>query len=176
VEQRALTIHRDQHFLSRNALLSCTTAPIFNERGELAAALDVSSCRADLTEGFAQLIATAVMDAAQRIEAENFRLAFPKSRSSRPPTIAAARPCWRSILTILSSGRRAARALRLASPRLRSRGRCRFLTSSPARLPTATPSTRPSGRFSCGRSRVQAAMSPERRGASACRVRRCIEG
>ena len=80
VEQRALTIHRDQHFLSRNALLSCTTAPIFNERGELAAALDVSSCRADLTEGFVQLIATAVMDAAQRIEAENFRLAFPKSR------------------------------------------------------------------------------------------------
>jgi transcriptional regulator of acetoin/glycerol metabolism len=80
VEQRALTIHRDQHFLSRNALLSCTTAPIFNERGELAAALDVSSCRADVTEGFVQLIATAVSDAAQRIEAENFRLAFPEAR------------------------------------------------------------------------------------------------
>ena len=27
VEQRALTIHRDQHFYARNALLSCTTAP-----------------------------------------------------------------------------------------------------------------------------------------------------
>ncbi len=80
VEQRALTIHRDQHFLSRNALLSCTTAPIFNERGELAAALDVSSCRADLTEGFVQLIATAVSDAAQRIESETFRLAFPSAR------------------------------------------------------------------------------------------------
>jgi transcriptional regulator of acetoin/glycerol metabolism len=80
VEQRALTIHRDQHFLARNALMSCTTAPIFDEHGELAAALDVSSCRADLTEGFVQLIAIAVADAARRIEAENFRLAFPSAR------------------------------------------------------------------------------------------------
>src|SRR5688572_13644346 len=51
VEQRALTIHRDQHFFSRNTLLSCTTAPIYDHEGNLAAALDVSSCRADLTEG-----------------------------------------------------------------------------------------------------------------------------
>ncbi len=80
VEQRALTIHRDQHFFTRNALLSCSCAPIFDEHGELAAALDVSSCRADLTEGFVRLIATATADAARFIEAENFRLAFPKAR------------------------------------------------------------------------------------------------
>ncbi len=79
-EQRAVTIDRDQHFFARNVLLTCTTAPIYNERGELAAALDVSSCRADLTEGFAKLIATAVSDAARAIEAENFRLAFPRAR------------------------------------------------------------------------------------------------
>ena len=85
VEQRALTIHRDQHFLARNALLSCTTAPIFDEHGELAAALDVSSCRADLTEGFVHLIAVAVADAARRIEAENFRLAFAKARIVMAP-------------------------------------------------------------------------------------------
>lgn len=87
VEQRALTIHRDQHFFARNALLSCTTAPIFDEHGELAAALDVSSCRADLTEGFVQLIAMAVADAARRIEAENFRSAFPKARIVIAPAI-----------------------------------------------------------------------------------------
>ena len=80
VEQRALTIHCDQHFFTRNSGLSCTSAPIFDEHGELAAALDVSSCRADLTEGFVRLIATAVGDAARFIEAENFRLAFPKAR------------------------------------------------------------------------------------------------
>jgi transcriptional regulator of acetoin/glycerol metabolism len=80
VEQRPLTIHRDQHFFTRNTDLSCTTAPIFNHEGRLAAALDVSSCRADLTEAFVGLIAVAVQDAARRIEAETFRLAFPAAR------------------------------------------------------------------------------------------------
>src|SRR5271166_4603696 len=80
VEQRAVTIDRDQHFFTRNALLSCTTGPIFDEHGDLAAAIDVSSCRADLTEGFRRLIGIAVADAARAVEAENFRLAFPDAR------------------------------------------------------------------------------------------------
>jgi transcriptional regulator of acetoin/glycerol metabolism len=84
-EQRALTIHRDQHFFSRNTLLSCTTAPIYDHEGNLAAALDVSSCRADLTEGFVQLIAMAVGDAARSIEAENFRSAFAGARIMLAP-------------------------------------------------------------------------------------------
>ncbi|MBZ9725856.1 GAF domain-containing protein [Mesorhizobium sp. CO1-1-11] len=79
-ERRALTIHRDQHFYARNMLLSCTTAPIFDHEGNLAAALDVSSCRADLTEAFTNLISMAVADAARRIEAENFRRAFTRAR------------------------------------------------------------------------------------------------
>ncbi|RWX62373.1 sigma-54-dependent Fis family transcriptional regulator [Mesorhizobium sp. M4B.F.Ca.ET.089.01.1.1] len=79
-EQRALTIHRDQHFFSRNTLLSCTTAPVYDHEGNLAAALDVSSCRSDLTEGFVQLIAVAVGDAARRIEAENFRMVYSNAR------------------------------------------------------------------------------------------------
>ncbi len=77
VEQRTLTIHRDQHFHTRNTPLSCTAAPVYDHEGNLAAALDVSSGRADLTEGFVNLIAVAVADAARRIEAENFRRAFP---------------------------------------------------------------------------------------------------
>ncbi|ESX99688.1 helix-turn-helix domain-containing protein [Mesorhizobium sp. LNJC405B00] len=80
VEQRVLTIHRDQHFHTRNTGLSCTTAPIYDHRGDLVAALDVSSCRADLTEIFSNLISMAVVDAARRIEAENFKMAFPKAR------------------------------------------------------------------------------------------------
>lgn len=79
-EQRTLTVHRDQHFFSRNTLLSCSTAPIFDHEGRLVAALDVSSCRNDLTEELAGLVAMAVSDAARRIEAENFRLAFSRSR------------------------------------------------------------------------------------------------
>jgi len=80
VEQRPLTVHRAQHFFARNALLSCSTAPVFDERGRLAAALDVSSCRDDHTEGFARLVALAVVETARRIEAELFRQAFPKAR------------------------------------------------------------------------------------------------
>lgn len=80
VEHRALTIHRDQHFYSRNARLSCTAAPLYDHEGHLVGALDVSSCRADLIESFINLIATAVIDAATRIEAECFRLAYPRSR------------------------------------------------------------------------------------------------
>jgi transcriptional regulator of acetoin/glycerol metabolism len=79
-EKRALTIHRDQHFFTRNIDLSCTTAPIFDHEGRLAAALDVSSCRADLTEGFVGLISLAVNEAVRRIEADGFRMAFPKER------------------------------------------------------------------------------------------------
>ena len=79
-EQRALTIHRDQHFRSKNTALSCTVAPIFDHRGRLIAAIDVSSARWDLTEDFVKLISVAVVDAARRVEAENFRLAFPKAR------------------------------------------------------------------------------------------------
>jgi transcriptional regulator of acetoin/glycerol metabolism len=79
-EHRTLTIHRDQHFYSRNALLSCTTAPLYDHEGHLVGALDVSSCRSDLIESFINLIATAVIDAAARIEAECFRLAHPRAR------------------------------------------------------------------------------------------------
>lgn len=80
VEQRALTIHRDQHFFARNTALSCSTAPIYDHEGNIAAALDVSSCRAELTEGFVNLIGLAVRDAARRIEADNFRQAFSGAR------------------------------------------------------------------------------------------------
>ena len=75
-----LTIHREEHFHTRNTGLSCTVAPIHDHRGRLAAALDVSSCRDDLTEDFARLIAATVADAARRIEARNFRTAFPGAR------------------------------------------------------------------------------------------------
>ncbi len=78
-EQRVLTIHRDQHFHTRNIGLSCTVAPLFDSAGRLAGALDVSSCRSGL-EGLTGLIERAVTDAARRIEARAFREAFPGAR------------------------------------------------------------------------------------------------
>jgi transcriptional regulator of acetoin/glycerol metabolism len=79
-EGRPVSIHRDQHFFTRNTALSCTSAPIHDHEARLAAVLDVSSCRADLTEALLGLIAHAVQDAARRIEGEAFRLAFPDAR------------------------------------------------------------------------------------------------
>ncbi|MET3664392.1 GAF domain-containing protein [Caulobacter sp. 1776] len=78
-EQRVLTIHRDQHFHTRNIGLSCTVAPLFDPRGRLAGALDVSSCRPGL-EGLSSLVERIAADAARRIEIRAFREAFPKAR------------------------------------------------------------------------------------------------
>lgn len=80
VEQRPLTIDRDQHFFTRNTLLSCTAVPIYDHDGRFAGVLDVSSCRADRTDAFANLIALAAGEAAKRIEADLFRSAFAHAR------------------------------------------------------------------------------------------------
>ena len=79
-ESRPLTIHRDQHFLTRNIGLSCTVAPIFDAGGRLAGALDVSTCRSDLTPSMLKLIAAATGDAAHRIEASHFRETYRHAR------------------------------------------------------------------------------------------------
>ena len=42
IAQRPVMIHRTDHFLAQNTQLTCSAAPIFNMRGELLAALDIS--------------------------------------------------------------------------------------------------------------------------------------
>jgi transcriptional regulator of acetoin/glycerol metabolism len=79
-ERRPVIVHRDQHFRSRHTGLSCMGAPVFGATGELAAILDLSSWRADLSESYARLIAMTVNDAARRIEREVFRAAFVGAR------------------------------------------------------------------------------------------------
>ncbi len=41
-EQRPVTVHQDEHYLSRNIGLSCAAAPMFDHEGELVAVLDAS--------------------------------------------------------------------------------------------------------------------------------------
>ncbi|WP_068118509.1 GAF domain-containing protein [Tropicimonas marinistellae] len=79
-EQRRLIIHRDEHFYARNTAMSCIDAPIFGSNGEIVAALDISSARADQTEGFNRLIGAQVTQTARAIEEANFRAAFPEAR------------------------------------------------------------------------------------------------
>jgi transcriptional regulator of acetoin/glycerol metabolism len=47
VTGRPLTVHRTDHFRSKNADLSCTVAPVFDPDGAFAAVLDVSTARPD---------------------------------------------------------------------------------------------------------------------------------
>ena len=79
-EGRSVVIHRDQHFLSQNTRLSCTTAPIRDHTGRIAAALDISTCRDDANEMTMSILSQAVRDAAARIEAGLFRRAFSAAR------------------------------------------------------------------------------------------------
>lgn len=79
-EERPVIIHRGEHFFARNTSMSCIDAPIFGPDGEVIGALDVSSARADQTEGMNRLIAASVLQAARQIEAETFRASFPKAR------------------------------------------------------------------------------------------------
>ncbi len=79
-EERAVTIHRDQHFMAKNIAMSCIDAPIFGAHGELLAALDVSSARVDQTEAINDLIFAMVVETARKIEIENFRAAYATSR------------------------------------------------------------------------------------------------
>lgn len=77
---RLVIIHRDEHFLSRNTGMSCIDAPIYGPEGQVIAALDVSSARADQTEHLNAMIAATVSQAARQIETAWFRQAFPGAR------------------------------------------------------------------------------------------------
>ncbi len=79
-EGRQVIIHRDEHFLSRNTAMSCLDAPIHGPDGQMIAALDVSSARADQTGPMNALIGAMVGQTARQIEAAYFRAAFVGAR------------------------------------------------------------------------------------------------
>ncbi len=79
-DERPVLILRDQHFLSQNTGLSCTTAPIRDHTGRIAAAIDISTCRDDAGEMPMSILSQAIRDAAARIEARLFRRAFSAAR------------------------------------------------------------------------------------------------
>lgn len=82
-EERAVTVFQDQHFRDCNTIMSCMGAPVFDECGRLAAVLDVSSCRADMSRALAGIIAQTVAEAARQIEADHFQSVFAEQRILR---------------------------------------------------------------------------------------------
>ena len=85
-DERPVAIIRDQHFFSSNINLSCTTAPIRDHRGQLAGALDVSTCREDIDETILAILSQTVRETALRIELNLFRSAFIGARFVMVPT------------------------------------------------------------------------------------------
>ena len=79
-EGRAVTIHRDQHFLARNIGLSCSSAPVHGPEGDLLAVIDVSTARPDLADAVAGLVGTTVAEVARKVEADLFHRQFPRAR------------------------------------------------------------------------------------------------
>ena len=67
VEGRPVTIHRDEHFASRNIGISCMDAPVRDAAGRLVGALDISNCRDDHSAAMGALVQKIVQDAARRI-------------------------------------------------------------------------------------------------------------
>jgi hypothetical protein len=100
VEGRPVTIHRHEHFASRNVDISCMDAPIFDPVGQIVAALDVSSARSDHGEPMARLISALVQDAARTIERDFFCQRYADARSCWPRARRGGRRCWRWIATI----------------------------------------------------------------------------
>ncbi len=81
VDERSVVVYRDQHFFTSNTELCCTTAPIRDHTGgRVTGALDISTCRDDINEMTFSFVTQAVKDAAQRIEGNLFRRAFPGAR------------------------------------------------------------------------------------------------
>lgn len=80
IEKRPVIVHQDQHFRVINTEISCIAAPIFDHTGQLAAVLDISSCRRDFSLAFAQVLAMVVNESARAVESDLFRAAFPECR------------------------------------------------------------------------------------------------
>ena len=87
VEARPVTVMRSEHFASRNIGVSCMDAPVFDPEGQLVAALDVSSARADHGEAMAAMISALVQDAARQIERDFFCRRFAAARIVYAPEV-----------------------------------------------------------------------------------------
>ena len=76
VEERPVTIHKNQHFRSRHIDLSCSGAPVFGVDGKLAAVLDVSAIDPECSERAHALTGPLTIRSARAIEERFFRQQF----------------------------------------------------------------------------------------------------
>jgi sigma-54 dependent transcriptional regulator, acetoin dehydrogenase operon transcriptional activator AcoR len=76
VEKRPLTIHKGEHYRAQNTNLTCSAAPIFDTRGKVLAALDVSSFTSPDSKDSQHLALQLVTLVAHKIESAYFLSQF----------------------------------------------------------------------------------------------------
>lgn len=72
-EQKPILVHRDEHFRAQWHMFSCAVAPLFDQAGRLAGAVNITSCREDLERAAHQLALAVTMEATRRMERAIFR-------------------------------------------------------------------------------------------------------
>ena len=65
--QRSVVIHRTDHFLAQNTQLTCSAAPIFDMRGQLLAALDISGASSNTQTHTLALVDLAAQNVENRV-------------------------------------------------------------------------------------------------------------
>jgi sigma-54 dependent transcriptional regulator, acetoin dehydrogenase operon transcriptional activator AcoR len=84
VERRPITVHQDEHFLSRNIGLSCAAAPIFDHEGELVGVLDASGESRLAQQHTLALVSMSVQMIENRVFLHRFRHDFILRFHNRP--------------------------------------------------------------------------------------------
>ncbi|WP_035695417.1 sigma-54-dependent Fis family transcriptional regulator, partial [Bradyrhizobium liaoningense] len=72
-EEKPILVHRDEHFRAQWHMFSCAVAPLFDQAGRLAGAVNITSCREDLERTAHQLALAVTMEATRRMEGAIFR-------------------------------------------------------------------------------------------------------
>ncbi|MCK1547115.1 sigma-54-dependent Fis family transcriptional regulator [Bradyrhizobium sp. 160] len=72
-EQKSILVHRDEHFREQWSIFSCAVTPLFDQAGRIAGAVNITSCRDDLSRASHQLALAVTMAAARRMEDAIFR-------------------------------------------------------------------------------------------------------
>ncbi len=84
VERRPITVHQDEHYLSRNIGLSCAAAPIFDHEGELVGVLDASGESRLAQQHTLALVSMSVQMIENRVFLQRFRHDFILRFHNRP--------------------------------------------------------------------------------------------
>ncbi|WP_291866953.1 sigma-54-dependent Fis family transcriptional regulator [Bradyrhizobium sp.] len=84
-EQRPVLVHRDEHFREQWSMFTCAVVPVFDHAGQLAGAVNITSCRGDLDRAAHQIALAVTAQAVRRIEEAIFRSHFHRGWIAKLP-------------------------------------------------------------------------------------------